>query len=143
MENRIQKIHVNYSEYCYFDYLPPYEKIEYLFQLYEGRQVSENIDLTSFFKQVASDINEIESSAHETYDIEDDHEKVEVMIDDEFIMIESDSLKSVKLVITKFIEAGYLVQRDKQSEKMFKRDKLTRYLRVYTIVGRELGFGLS
>ena len=65
------------------------------------------------------------------------------MIDEEFIMIESDSLKAIRLVSTRFMEAGYLLRRDKQSEKMFKQDKTTRYLRVYSIIGQEPGFSLS
>jgi len=41
------------------------------------------------------------------------------------------------------MEAGYLMTRDKITEKMFKKDKTTRYLRVYGIIGQIPGHCLS
>jgi len=65
------------------------------------------------------------------------------MIDNEFIMIESNSLKSIRIVITRFMESGYMLSRDIESEKMFKQDKRTRYLRVYQIIDQTTGICLS
>ena len=45
--------------------------------------------------------------------------------------------------MTRFIEAGYLISRDKENEKMFKRDKTTRYLRVYSIIDQTTGICLN
>ena len=69
--------------------------------------------------------------------------RVDVMIDDDYLVVESDSLKAVKLVTFKFMESGYLMTRDKITEKMFKKDKTTRYLRVYSIIGQIPGHCLS
>ena len=58
------------------------------------------------------------------------------MIDSENIVIESNSLKAVKLMTYKFVDSGYLLKRDSNIEKIFRKDKLTRYLRVYKIIGQ-------
>jgi hypothetical protein len=34
------------------------------------------------------------------------------------------------------MDSGYVLSRDKNVEKMFKLDKITRYLRVYRIIGQ-------
>jgi len=137
MASRIGKIHVNYSEYCYFDYLEGAEKMNYFFQLFEG--------VSGFFTQINEEYNEedMEPVVRLKKDVPEDQDRVDIMIDEEFIMIESDSLKAIRLVSTRFMEAGYLLRRDKQSERMFKQDKTTRYLRVYSIIGQEPGFSLS
>jgi hypothetical protein len=59
---------------------------------------------------------------------------VDVIIDDENIMIESNSLKALRHVKDKFIESGYMLQRDLATEKMFRKDKTTRYIRVFRII---------
>ena len=144
MATRIEKIHVNYSEYCYFEYLEGTEKINYFFQLFEGSSGKTQMDLTGFFTQINEEyIEDQRPIVRLNKDISKDQDRVDIMIDEEFIMIESNSLKAIRLVSTKFMESGYLLQRDKQSEKMFKQDKTTRYLRVYSIIGHESGFSLS
>jgi hypothetical protein len=65
------------------------------------------------------------------------------MLDNEFIMIESNSLKSIRIVITRFMESGYMLSRDLESEKMFKQDKRTRFVRVYQIIDQTTGICLS
>ena len=39
-----------------------------------------------------------------------------------------------RTIVYKFIESGYILQRDKNMEKAFKRDKITRYMRVFKII---------
>jgi len=145
MASRIGKIHVNYSEYCYFDYLEGTEKINYFFQLFEGSSGKTQMDLSGFFTQINEEYIEQDEQpiVHINKDIPKDLDRVDIMIDEEYIMIESNSLKAIRLVSTRFMESGYLIRRDKQSEKMFKQDKTTRYLRVYSIIGHESGFSLS
>jgi hypothetical protein len=145
MASRIGKIHVNYSEYCYFDYLEGAEKMNYFFQLFEGVSGKTQMDLSGFFTQINEEYNQedMEPVVRLKKDVPEDQDRVDIMIDEEFIMIESDSLKAIRLVSTRFMEAGYLLRRDKQSERMFKQDKTTRYLRVYSIIGQEPGFSLS
>jgi len=58
------------------------------------------------------------------------------MIDEENILIESNSLKTIRIVIRNFFELGYILRRDPVVEKMFKENKTTRYLRVYTIINQ-------
>jgi hypothetical protein len=72
-----------------------------------------------------------------------DKQKIDVMIDDEIIMMESNSIRAIRIVVTRFIEFGYILQRDVKSEKMFKRDKVTRFIRVFKIIDQIQGFSLS
>ena len=61
------------------------------------------------------------------------------MIDDEIIMIEANSLRALRLVKNRFIEAGYILQRDVEQEKMFRKDKVTKYMRIFYIVDQITG----
>ena len=61
---------------------------------------------------------------------------MDVLVDNENIVLESNSLKAVRCIKDKFLDCGYLLIRDKEVEKLFRRDKITRYLRVYKIIGR-------
>ena len=63
-----------------------------------------------------------------------DADFVEVMIDDDTIMIESNSLRAMRHIIYTFAETGYILRRDRDTEKMFKPDKVTRYLRIFKII---------
>ena len=61
---------------------------------------------------------------------------MDVILDNENVVIESNSLKAVRHIAYKFMDSGYVLSRDKNVEKMFKLDKITRYLRVYRIIGQ-------
>ena len=143
MNNKIKNIHVNYSEYCYFDYLSDSEAVDYFFQLFEGQSAKSKLDLGGFFTQINEEYINEEPLVQLKNDIPDHSNRVDIMIDDEYLLIESNSLKAVRIVMTKFMESGYVMSRDKKSETMFKPDKTTRYLRVYTIVGQIPGISLS
>jgi hypothetical protein len=39
----------------------------------------------------------------------------------------------------RFIEAGYILQRDIEQEKMFRKDKVTKYMRIFYIVDQIAG----
>ena len=143
MNNKIKNIHVNYSEYCYFDYLSESEGVDYFFQLFEGQSAKSKLDLGGFFTQINEEYINDEPLVQLKNDIPDHSNRVDIMIDDEYLLIESNSLKAVRIVMTKFMESGYVMSRDKKSETMFKPDKTTRYLRVYTIVGQIPGVSLS
>jgi len=147
MENRVGDINVNYSEFAYFSRLSENDRLNYFFQLFEGETVKPGLDLKEFFNQLdADDTNLNDTTDSYTYDdddISDSESLVDIMIDNEFIMIESNSLKSIRIVITRFMESGYMLSRDLESEKMFKPDKRTRYLRVYQIIDQTTGICLS
>ena len=149
MNNRIKNIKILYPEYAYFTQLPGRDKIKYFFQLFEGESVKRNVsnlpklDLQDFFNQIETDYAEDYPIVHVNNDIPDHSNRVDVLIDDEYIMVESNSLKAVRLVMSRFIELGYIVKRDKDCEKMFKKDKTTRYVRVYSIIDQISGFCLS
>ena len=49
-------------------------------------------------------------------------------------MIESNSLRAVRHVAVKFVEAGYILERAHDMEKSFKKDKITRYMRIFKII---------
>tara|TARA_B100001094_G_C18193962_1_gene809261 strand:- start:594 stop:1037 length:444 start_codon:yes stop_codon:yes gene_type:complete len=147
MKNKVEDINVNYSEFAYFSRLSENDRLNYFFQLFEGEVVKPGLDLKEFFNQLdADDTNLNDTTDSYTYDdddISDSESLVDIMIDNEFIMIESNSLKSIRIVITRFMESGYMLSRDIESEKMFKQDKRTRYLRVYQIIDQTTGICLS
>ena len=65
----------------------------------------------------------------------DGQDRVDIMIDTDNVLIESNSLKAVRHIRNKCIDSGYLLKRDIESEKIFKKNKIARYLRVYNIIG--------
>ena len=145
MNNKIEKIHVNYSEYCYFDYLSDTEGLEYFFNLFEGQNQTKALNLQQFFEDVSTelDINDTEPTDNNLVSLgnayPDSVNRVDVMIDDEYIVIESNSLKAIRTLTVKFMEAGYIISRDLKTEKMFKKDKTTRYLRVFYSIDQTIG----
>jgi hypothetical protein len=147
MKNKVGDINVNYSEFAYFSRLSENDRLNYFFQLFEGEVVKPGLDLKEFFNQLDADDTNLndttDSYTYDSDDISDSESLVDIMIDNEFIMIESNSLKSIRIVITRFMESGYMLSRDLESEKMFKPDKRTRYLRVYQIIDQLTGICLS
>ena len=147
MKNKVGDINVNYSEFAYFSRLSENDRLNYFFQLFEGEVVKPSLDLKEFFNQLDSDTTNLtdktDSYTYDNDDISDSSNLVEIMIDNEFIMIESNSLKSIRIVITRFMESGYMLSRDLESEKIFKQDKRTRFLRVYQIIDQTTGICLN
>ena len=149
MTNQAKDIKINYSEYAYFTTLSGHEKLNYFFQLFEGESVKHNVpnlpklDLQDFFNQLETDYAKDYPIVHVNKEIPNEYDRVDIMIDDEFIMIESNSLKAIRIIMTRFMESGYIVSRNKETEKIFKIDKTTRYIRVYSIIDQTIGFCLS
>jgi hypothetical protein len=128
---------VNYAEYSYFKQLPKKERILFFMELYEAalyRYSNNNLDLGKFFATLKDQILESNELDTEFVSMPKGSDHIEVLIDDENLMIESNSLKAVRHIVYKFIESGYILQRDKNMEKAFKRDKITRYMRVFKII---------
>ena len=138
MDSLFDNIHVNYSEYEYFNGLPESEKVNFLMQLFDQAfTAASGIDLSAFFKSLVESEPEDESKIETLYEspkYENDPNRVDVLIDENNIMIESNSLRAIKHVAYKFIESGYILQRDLETEKMFKRDKVTKYMRIFLVI---------
>ena len=134
-------IHVNYSEYQYYLTLSESEQLAYLFDIYAAEQNKQSgLDLSTFFDSVKQYIIEEESHPIISYDDSmQDVDRVDIIIDDENIMIESNSLKAMRHVIYKFVESGYILRRDIMMEKSFRKDKITRYLRIFRIIDFYVG----
>ena len=147
MKNKVGDMNVNYSEFAYFSRLSEDDRLNYFFQLFEGRVIKPGLDLKEFFNQLDIDDTNLNATnvsyAYEDDAISDSDNLVDIMIDNEFIMIESNSLKSIRIVITRFMESGYMLSRDLELEKMFKQDKRTRFVRVYQIIDQTTGICLS
>jgi hypothetical protein len=94
-----------------------------------------SIDLSGFFSILKDQLAESSASElPESFELPEGVDKIEIMIDDENIMVESNNLKAVRHIIYKFFESGYILRRDKDMEKMFRKDKVTKYLRIFKIV---------
>ena len=140
MKNPIHNIYISPSEYSYIVDLTGIEKFKYLVELFDVEE-KRDINLNEFFESIQSDLNDSENVydipsnlEHET-DAEDDAERVDVMIDDQHVLIESNSLKNIRVIVKNLFESGYILSRDHGVESMFKTNKVTRYLRVYKITG--------
>lgn len=147
MKTILSHIHVNYSEYQYYSTLSAEDQVRYLFDIYDAEQQKySGIDLNTFFESVRQTIIQEETAEHEQIDFmpygsDDikDVERVDVLIDDENIMIESNSLKALRHVVYKFVETGYILRRDLLLEKSFRKDKITKYLRIFRIIDFSTG----
>jgi hypothetical protein len=141
MKTLFSYIHVNYSEYQYYLTLNRADRVKYLFDIYDSEQTKQSgLDLSTFFDSVKQYIIEEESHPIISYDDSmQDVDRVDIMIDDENIMIESNSLKAMRHVIYKFVESGYILRRDIMMEKSFRKDKITRYLRIFRIIDFYVG----
>ena len=132
MKTIFDNIIVEYAEYSYFKKLNTTDQLQYLFEIYEENiSDKKSVDLSAFFDTIHKELQDPESLETEQTDSND---RVDVLIDDENIMIESNSLKAIRHISLKFVEAGYILARDKSMEKMFHKDKQTRYLRIYRII---------
>jgi hypothetical protein len=131
---------VNYAEYSYFKKLTKNERIQFFFELYDAAMIKQqgNIDLSKFFGAINDSLTDSftdsESTYSEQHELSDGVDHVAIMIDDENIMIESNSLRALRHITYKFFESGYILRRDKETEKMFRKDKVTKYLRIFVIV---------
>jgi hypothetical protein len=137
MKTLIDYISITYSEYSYFKELSNADKLQYMFESYESKDISQSdLNLSTFFESIKSAvIIETEyDTFHGSEDYLDSSQKVDVTIDDTNIMIETNSLKALRHVSYRFVESGYILQRDRLTEKMFQKDKITKYIRVFRIL---------
>ena len=146
MKSVLNNIYISNYEYNYIVELSGKKKFSYLIERFESttRQKHE-LNLTEFFNEISHDDEteeySIEFSTNDSAELNDN--QVDVMIDSENILIESNSLKNIRVTIKNFFELGYILQRDLNTEKMFKPNKVTRYIRIYTIIGNITQHSLS
>lgn len=146
MKSVLNNIYISNYEYNYIVELSGKKKFSYLIERFESttRQKHE-LNLTEFFNEISHDDEteeySIEFSTNDSAELNDD--QVDVMIDSENILIESNSLKNIRVTIKNFFELGYILQRDLNTEKIFKPNKVTRYIRIYTIIGNITQHSLS
>ncbi len=148
MKSLFSNIRIGYAEYEYWRSMSDTEKVQYLFELHHMEtfraDYNSNLNLNKFFESLNDELQSDDSyesdmdpdlTQFEAYEFDlDSRDRVDVMIDDLNIMIESNNLKALRAVCYKFVEAGYILRRDILLEKMFKKDKVTKYLRVFRII---------
>jgi hypothetical protein len=140
MKRTLEHIKIKDAEFNYFITLSPSDQLTYFFELYEAEKnmQSGNVNLKQFFNNIKEALINREEDSIEIdlskNTIPENYNLVDILIDDKRIMIESDSLSAIRKVIRKFIESGYVMSRDHKLEKLFKRDKVTRYMRVFKII---------
>lgn len=134
MKTIFDNVIISNTEYAYFAQLDLIDQINYFFDLYdESSQRTNVLDLSSFFDGVRSALENVSDSTAVSK-VPREHDQVDVIIDDENILIESNSIRAVKHIAMRFIESGYILSRDVNMEKMFRKDKVTRYMRVFKII---------
>ncbi len=152
MKNIFQHISLSRSDYEYMLKYTPAEKFEYLvstYQLHTDILESNSLHQTlgDFFNEIAKhdtdtsdDEDDVDDTEYDISDIEfkdvpDSKYRVDILLDDDHILVESNSLKALRQIMNKFFDSGYVLQRDLETEKIFRKDKQTRYLRVYNVIG--------
>lgn len=149
MKRTLEYIKIKDAEFNYFITLSPSDQLTYFFELYEAEKnvQSGNINLKQFFNNIKDALDNKEEDSIEIdltqNDIPDNFNLVDILIDDKRIMIESDSLSAIRKVIRKFMESGYIMSRDHKLEKIFKEDKVTKYMRVFRIINHASCFSYN
>lgn len=135
MKTLIDHISITYSEYSYFKELSNADKLQYMFESYDSKDMPDShLNLSTFFDSIKSAVIIEHDTFYESENYIDSDQKVDVTIDDTNIMIETNSLKALRHVSYRFVESGYILQRDRLTEKMFQKDKITKYIRVFRIL---------
>jgi hypothetical protein len=135
MKTLIDHIEITYSEYSYFKELSNADKLQYMFESYESKDMPDtDLNLSTFFESIKSAVIIEHDTFYESENYIASDQKVDVTIDDTNIMIETNSLKALRHVSYRFVESGYILQRDRLTEKMFQKDKITKYIRVFRIL---------
>lgn len=137
--NIYNNILISLSEYNFFRELLDVEKVQYLLEVYdiETKRISNNIvnGLDNFFDDIRKEDVEY-GIEFDSVEYGNKKDRVDIMIDNENIVIESNSLKALKFITYKFVDGGYIISRDKNTEKLFRKDKISKYFRVYKIIGQ-------
>ena len=136
MNSHLDAIEVQLPEFKFFQQLTSNEKFLYLTEIYDlETRKNSDIDIAENLKTFFDDITELQQ-----YDVlntgGEEFDKVDVLVDNENLVLESNSLSAVRQIKNRFMDEGYVLTRDSEIEKMFKKNKVTRYLRVYKIIGR-------
>lgn len=141
MQTKFELINVSKEEYNFFKTLSAQDQLDYVFNLYASASVG--IDLAGFFNPIHKALDNPEAAVKTTNSQPDEaiknYDRVDVMIDDEIIMVEANSLRAMRHVVNRFMQSGYILQRDLEQEKMFRKDKMTRYMRIFYIVDQISG----
>jgi len=106
-----------------------------MFESYESKDMPDSyLNLSTFFESIKSAVIIEHDTFYESNNYVNSDQKVNVTIDDTNIMIETNSLSALRHVSYRFVESGYVLQRDRLTEKMFQKDKITKYIRVFRIL---------
>jgi len=137
MENKFEQLVITKHEINYLETLDDQGRLDYLFSIYDAeiKRVITPADLAGFFEAVKENLEQ----QNEQLEFPADSKRVDVLIDDDNIMIEANSLRAIRIVVNRFIESGYILRRDIALEKSFRKDKVTRYIRVFYIVDQITG----
>jgi hypothetical protein len=137
MKTVFDHILVSKFEYNYFAQLDSADQLNYFFDMYDATiSPKKHLDLSEFFGSIKDALEDNTTLFDREDDIPRDVDRVDVMIDDQNILIESNSLRAIRHISLQFFEAGYLLSRDKDMEKAFKKDKVTRYIRIFKIINQ-------
>lgn len=144
MQSIFNKIFVTKAEYSIIKTMHSSEQLRWLFDTFDATTLQiKGMDLSSFFAEVKDNLDQYKELPIVTETVtanmdampaDSELDFVDVQIDDENIMIESNSLRALRHVTNKFMESGYMLQRDLATEKLFRKDKTTRYMRVFRII---------
>jgi hypothetical protein len=145
MQTKFDELKISKEEYNFFLTLSAQEQLDYFYDLYAASTTAlVGIDLGKYFKSLHDDLEaDTEYTELDLIELPANSDRVDVLIDDDTLMIETNSLKALRHVASKFMESGFILRRDRKTEKMFHKDKITRYLRVFYIIDQITGICLN
>lgn len=127
---------ITYSEFEYFKSLPNSSKVNYMFELFEPQLAKTGINLNTFFELI-HDISFYKQDLI-VDQLPDKHKNaVDVTIDEDKILIETNNLRALRTISYRFIESGYILRRDLILEKQYRKRKAAKYMRIFHIINHD------
>ena len=141
----ISKLHIDQEEFDFFTALAPKQKIEFLHDA-QCIGIDDSIDkhLLKLENNIAEETGE-ENILNDIFqdtmqdEIVSPTDKLVITSMNNYIHLNSSSLKLIKQVANKLVDDGHIIMRNKTAKKLPDLDKL-RYYRCYEIIGSAYPF---
>tara|TARA_Y100001963_G_scaffold139694_1_gene205806 strand:- start:704 stop:1126 length:423 start_codon:yes stop_codon:yes gene_type:complete len=131
---QISKIHIDKDDYNFFSTLEDKEKIEFL---YDVQSIGLNL---SIVKRIEKDEKELNQSLSDIFqdtmmeEIFSSTGKLIITTMNNYIHLNSNSLKMIRSFVHKLIDDGHIIMRHTNAKKLANIDSL-RYYRCYELIG--------
>jgi len=131
----ISKIHIDQADYHFFSTLEDKEKIEFLHDVQHiGLNLSVIKRIQQDYKDVKKSINDLFQDTMQDEIYNDIGNKLQITTMNNYIHLNSNSLKLIHTFINKMFSDGHIIIRNKAAKKLAGVDNM-RYYRCYELIG--------